>query len=71
LTAWEKYIAPIPVEERGDFIRAYHKRLTGGDNEEEKLRCALAWTGWEMATSTFPSSSQSFLSECCFQTKNK
>jgi proline iminopeptidase len=51
-TAWEKYIAPIPVEERGDFIRAYHKRLTG-DNEEEKLKCALAWTGWEMTTSEY------------------
>lgn len=47
---WEKYVAPIPLEERSNFIQAYHKRLTG-DDEQEKLRCALAWTGWEMATS--------------------
>ncbi|ODM99590.1 putative proline iminopeptidase [Orchesella cincta] len=36
---WEDYIAPIPEEERGDFISAYYKRLNG-DNEEERLRCA-------------------------------
>ncbi|ODM99587.1 Proline iminopeptidase [Orchesella cincta] len=47
---WEDYIAPIPEEERGDFISAYYKRLTG-DNEEERLRCARAWSKWEMATS--------------------
>lgn len=31
------YEAVIPVEERGDMMKAYYKRLTG-DNEEEKLR---------------------------------
>jgi proline iminopeptidase len=29
---------------------AYYRRLTG-DNEEEKVKCALAWSKWEMATS--------------------
>lgn len=47
---WEEYVAPIPQEERGDFIKAYYKRLTG-DNEEERLRCARTWSKWEMATS--------------------
>lgn len=47
---WEGYVAPIPAEERGDFITAYYKRLVG-DNEEERLRCARAWSTWEMATS--------------------
>ncbi|ODM99591.1 Proline iminopeptidase [Orchesella cincta] len=47
---WEDYIAPIPEEERGDFISAYYKRLNG-DNEEEQLRCARAWSKWEMALS--------------------
>ncbi|CAL8069282.1 unnamed protein product [Orchesella dallaii] len=47
---WEEYVEPIPEEERGDFITAYYKRLTG-DNEEERLRCAKAWSKWEMATS--------------------
>jgi proline iminopeptidase len=48
--AWEKYVEPIPVEERGDMMQAYHKRLTG-DDQAEKERCALAWSSWEMATS--------------------
>jgi proline iminopeptidase len=48
--AWEKYIEPIPEEERGDMMAAYYKRLTG-DDEEEKLKCARAWSVWEMTTS--------------------
>jgi proline iminopeptidase len=48
--AFAAYVAPIPVEERGDLIATYHKRLTG-DDEEEKLKCARAWTIWEMTTS--------------------
>jgi proline iminopeptidase len=47
---WENYLAPIPEAERGDLIFAYHRRLTGND-ENEKLKCAKAWTTWEMATS--------------------
>lgn len=46
---WEKFIAPIPVAERGDIISAYHRRLTGAD-AKERLRCAKAWSGWEAAT---------------------
>jgi len=48
--AWDQYLEPIPEEERGDLMAAYYKRLTG-DNEEEKLRCARAWSVWEMSTS--------------------
>lgn len=48
--AWEEYKKPIPEAERGDFITAYHKRLFG-DNEEEKLACAKAWSIWEGSTS--------------------
>lgn len=32
---WERFIAPIPVVERGDMISAYYRRLIG-DNEEVK-----------------------------------
>lgn len=46
---WEKYLEPIPESERDDLVSAYHKRLTG-TNEEERLRCAKAWSTWEMAT---------------------
>jgi proline iminopeptidase len=34
---FDAYKAVIPVEERGDMMKAYYKRLTG-DNEEEKLK---------------------------------
>jgi len=47
---WDEYLKPIPESERGDLVSAYHKRLTG-DNEEERLACARAWSRWEMATS--------------------
>lgn len=30
---WERFIAPIPVVERGDMMSAYYRRLVG-DNEE-------------------------------------
>ncbi|KAI1853168.1 hypothetical protein JX265_011449 [Neoarthrinium moseri] len=47
---FEPYEAAIPKEERGDMMAAYYKRLTG-DNEEEKLKCAGAWSRWEVSTS--------------------
>ncbi|XP_055357045.1 probable proline iminopeptidase [Paramacrobiotus metropolitanus] len=46
---WEEFLAPIPEVERADLISAYYRRLTG-NNEEDKLRCAKAWSKWEMAT---------------------
>jgi proline iminopeptidase len=48
---WEDYIRPIPEAERGDFVAAYHKRLTGND-EQVKLACARAWSQWEGAVSS-------------------
>lgn len=48
--AWDEYLKPIPIVERGDLISAYHRRLTGTD-EVEKVKCAQAWSRWEMATS--------------------
>lgn len=47
---FDAYKAAIPEAERGDMMQAYYKRLTG-DNEEEKLKCAGAWSTWETATS--------------------
>lgn len=48
--AWDKYLEPIPVEERGDLLAAYHKRLTCGDTAVE-ASCARAWSVWEGSTS--------------------
>ncbi|WP_432773162.1 prolyl aminopeptidase [Francisella salimarina] len=47
---WEKYIEPIPVEQRKDFISAYHSILTG-DDEKLKQQAAVAWSVWEASTS--------------------
>lgn len=46
---WEDYVAPIPEDERGDMMAAYHKRLTG-DDEAAQIECARAWTTWEKST---------------------
>lgn len=48
---WERFIAPIPPEERHDMIAAYNRRLTG-DDEAAKLEAALAWSLWEGETIT-------------------
>ena len=45
---WEKYLNPIPVAERGDIVKAYHRRLTSSDPAERK-RAAYAWSAWEGA----------------------
>jgi proline iminopeptidase len=45
--AYEKFLEPIPEVERHDIMSAYYRRLTGPNNEE-KMKCASAWTTWEM-----------------------
>lgn len=47
---WDKYIEVIPEDERHDLVSAFYKRLTG-DNEEEKIKAARAWSQWEGSTS--------------------
>ena len=48
--AWEAYLAPIPVEERGDLVGAYFKRLTSSD-AAVRTEAARAWSMWEGRTS--------------------
>jgi len=47
---WEQYRDVIPEAERGDFLGAYHRRLTGED-EAERVAAARAWSVWEGSTS--------------------
>ncbi len=47
--AWEKYLAPIPPENRDDLVHAYYKLLTHPELSVQ-LRAAKAWSGWEGAT---------------------
>ena len=47
--AFEEYLKPIPEDERGDLIAAYHRRLTGPDKDVQ-LAAARAWSVWEGTT---------------------
>ena len=48
--AFSHYENHIPLQERGDLISAYYKRLTSEDIEVQRA-AAKQWTRWEMATS--------------------
>ncbi len=48
---WEEFLAPIPPEEHGDLVAAYHRRLTG-DDPAQRLAAAKAWSKWEAETVT-------------------
>ncbi len=48
--AYDQYVAPIPVDERGDLVTAFYKRLTCGDAAVE-AEAARAWSVWEGSTS--------------------
>jgi proline iminopeptidase len=47
---WERYIDPIPLNERSDLIGAYYRRLTSPDAAVREA-AAHAWSTWEGATS--------------------
>jgi proline iminopeptidase len=48
--AWERYRDFIPDAERGDLLRAYHRRLTGTDTALA-MEAARIWSVWEGSTS--------------------
>lgn len=48
--SWERYVAPIPEDERHNLMHAFHKRLTSND-ERVQLAAARAWSVWEASTS--------------------
>ena len=48
--AWEKYLLPIPNNERSNMVQAYYKRLTSS-NREIRMEAAKAWSIWEASTS--------------------
>jgi proline iminopeptidase len=47
--AFERYVAPIPEDERHDLVAAFYKRLTS-DDRAERLKAARAWAQWEGET---------------------
>lgn len=48
---WERYLAPIPEDERESLLHAYHRRLNDPD-PEVRLPAARAWSEWEDSTIT-------------------
>jgi proline iminopeptidase len=48
---FEEFIAPIPLAERGDLMRAYYQRLTSSDLETRR-RAAEPWSLFEARCST-------------------
>jgi proline iminopeptidase len=48
--AWEKYLEPIPEDERADLLHAFYRRLTHED-AGVRVRAAKAWSIWEGSTS--------------------
>lgn len=58
---WEKYLDPIPEEERGNLLEAYYRRLTSKDSAVRK-KAAYTWTAWEGATIRLKSDPHGFAS---------
>ena len=48
---WARFLSPIPKQEQGDLIGAYHRRLFSGHMPDE-MRHARLWTNWENALAT-------------------
>lgn len=60
--AWQKYLAVIPLAERGDLISAYHRRLTS-ENAIVRQEAARAWSVWEASTSNLLQD-ESYIKSC-------
>lgn len=45
---WARFVSPIPEDERGNLIEAYHHRLFSGDTTREVFH-ARRWVMWENA----------------------
>ncbi len=48
---WERFVAPIPADERHDMMAAYRKRLVS-DDPAVRMAAARAWSLWEGETIT-------------------
>ena len=46
---WERFIAPVPEDERGAIVAAYRRLLTG-DDPATRVAAARAWSVWEGET---------------------
>ncbi len=44
--AWDAFVEPLTMRERGSLLRAYYRRLTS-DDEAEQAAAALSWNAFE------------------------
>jgi len=44
--AWDAFVAPLTMRERGSIVRAYHRRLTSED-PRERMAAAIEWNAFE------------------------
>lgn len=49
---YAKFVELIPLEERGDIVKAYYKRLTAPVGDAQQLKCATAWNIYELTLSS-------------------
>mgnify|MGYP001200190929 FL=1 len=49
--AWNGFLEIIDKDQQDDLMTAYHNIFTS-DDEEKRLKAAVAWSKWEAATST-------------------
>ena len=56
--AWEKYLEPIPKDERDNLVQSYYQRLTS-TNQDIRIQAAKAWSIWEASTSKLYTNSKS------------
>jgi proline iminopeptidase len=49
--AWDRFLAPLSLGERGDPVAGYHRVLAGEDFESRRLH-VRAWADWESAALT-------------------
>ncbi|MGF0318488.1 prolyl aminopeptidase [Nocardia fluminea] len=49
---WARFLAPVPVEDRGDDLVEVYHRLLHSPDPQVALDAAVAWSTWEGATSS-------------------
>lgn len=62
--AWQRLVAPIPIEERDDLVAAYHRRVHGPPTQEVRELAGI-WSAWasRIVTSSLSSAGDSATSQ--------
>ncbi|KAJ5709711.1 hypothetical protein N7493_010002 [Penicillium malachiteum] len=58
--AWKAFVGFLPVEERGDPVAGYYKRLTG-ESHKERIAAAKEWNRWDLRIGELKCDERGFL----------